>query len=415
MECELRQYRRQNNFVHREIIRILKNFDMSQPHPLRSSAPPIVKLAEQIEADILKRGLVSGDSYLSAAETAKMLRVGTATANRALQLLEHRQILVRRQRLGTFIANPPGETGHSLRRVNLIVDQNYLKTEGVLADGILVGIQKALPEADLRFRFMPATDDPDFVHNMIDEALQSPHREGFVLVRASLTAQRIVADSGLPAVIHGTPYPSITTIPWIDRDAHQIGQLLTEYLLERGCRHLLLLLRQQVMPGDHGLLDTVQQQLERAGTGRSFTLRCLPAVKGEIQQEVTSLLTRRKGKWGIICRSEPLAHGARSALTSKRSGSLLLSGDIVVTDVYRTQIKELPPYTHTHPILTPEEIGRKIGEQLHRQFAGESLSGDRHVVSVRLVEVNAEKIPTPPNLGRSEILDMGVDSPQNVD
>lgn len=372
---------------------------------LRSASPAIVDLADRIEEDIRQRGLSPGDGYYNAAETARMLKVGTATANRALQLLEQRQVLTRRQRRGTFISTPPDNHEEAIRRVNLIVDQNYLKTEGLLADGVLVGIQGALPRADLRFRFMPITDDPEFIHRMIDEALQSPYREGFVLVRASLTVQRLVADSGLPAVIHGTPYPSIRTIPWIDRDTYQTGQLLTEYLLGRGCRHLLLLLRQQVMPGDHGLLDTVQHQLEQAGTRRSFTLRCLPAVEGEVEQEVARLLARRKGKWGIICRSEPLANGARSALTA---GS---PGEVVVTDIYRPQVKELPPYSYTRLILTPEEIGRKIGELLQRQFAGESLSDDHYVVPVRLVEALRES-----ETGlASEMSDAGVDSLRTAD
>lgn len=365
----------------------------------RSVAPAIVQLADQIEADILQRGLAPGDGYLNAAETAKMLKVGTASANRALQLLEHRQVLIRRQRRGTYISNRPVHAGSAVRRINLIVDQSYLKTEGLLADGVLVGIQSVLPQADLRFRFMPVTDDPEFVHQMIDEALQSSEREGFVLVRASLTVQKLVAQSGLPAVIHGTPYPSVKSIPWIDRDVVQTGNLLTEYLLSRNCRHLLVLLRQQVLPGDHALLDTVQQHLDQAGPQFTLTLRCLPAAEEEVEAEVLSLMSKRKGKWGLICRSEPLAMGANAALQKwniqhKRSG-----GEIVLSDVYRSNTKDVPDWVHTQLLLSPQEIGVRIGELLRDQFSGVVLSQTDDKIPVALVNAAPSSRKSP---GRSE-------------
>src|SRR5436190_23623234 len=179
---------------------------------IRPVTPSIVQLADRIEHDIRNRGLQPGDSYFNTADTAKMLKVGTASANRALQLLEQRQVLIRSQRRGTFVTAPVGAK-QATRRINVVIDQASLKTEGVLADGLLVGIQSAMPQAELRFRFTPATDDTEFIEKLIHDSLQSPQREGFVLVRSSLTAQRLVANSGLPAVIHGTAHPSIQGIP----------------------------------------------------------------------------------------------------------------------------------------------------------------------------------------------------------
>lgn len=356
--------------------------------PGRSSAPAIVDLAERIQDDIRQRGLVPGDSYLSAAETAKMLKVGTAAANRALQLLEHRQVLVRRQRSGTFIGTASLQPNSSDRRVNLIVDQSFLKSEGLLADGVLAGIQSVLPQADLRFRFMPVTDDADFVHQVIDEALLSSQREGFVLVRASLTAQRLVANSGLPAVIFGTPYPSIKTIPGIDRDSVQSGILAAADLIKRRCEHILLLLRQQVMPGDHRLLDAIQQQLNEAHPQPNFTLRCLPLVIEEIQQEVYSVLRQKAGKWGIICRSAPLAEGASLALERVKSRIKQndITGEIIVTDIQRPGQKSLPPWRHTQLLLSPQEIGEKIGQLLESQFTGTPHTVEQISIPVQLRE-----------------------------
>ncbi|HWL10605.1 MAG TPA: GntR family transcriptional regulator [Planctomicrobium sp.] len=358
--------------------------DDSRSSARRSTPSSILQLASRIEDDIEARRLQPGDPYLSTAETAKMLRVGTATANRALQLLEQRQVLTRRQRRGTFISASAADAKTFSRRVNVIVDQSYLKTEGILADGVMVGIQSRLPQAELRFRFMPAVDDPEFVHRMIDEALRSSQREGFVLVRSSLTVQRLVADSGLPAVIFGTPYPSINTIPSIDRNSAQIGKLLVEYLLAQGCRQFLVLLRQQVMPGDHRLLDAVHYCLIEAGHRESLLFRCFPAERGVIEHDVAHLLSSARHKVGILCRSEPLAEGAEAALSLIRQKRKDFKAEIVVTDIYRSSPKDptLWPYAETE--LSPQEIGTRIGELLADQFAQRPSMDDHVVIPVRL-------------------------------
>src|SRR5262245_1982988 len=106
-----------------------------------SAGAKIVDVADQIVADIRRRKLRPGDSYLTTAETAHWLRVSGSTVNRALQLLAQRGVIQRRQRQGTLIADL--ESDSPLRRVHLVVREDHLRTEGLWADGVLLGLQGA--------------------------------------------------------------------------------------------------------------------------------------------------------------------------------------------------------------------------------------------------------------------------------
>src|SRR3954451_11682207 len=137
-----------------------------------------IDLADRIAEDIRRRELRPGDAYLSTAEEARGMQVNGTKANRALQLLARRRVLDRRQRKGTFIAQPPSDPpGPALDVVHLLVQQDYLRTEGLLADGVVLGIQGVLPSATLQFNFLPGGNEADYADRMIAEALRSPRPE----------------------------------------------------------------------------------------------------------------------------------------------------------------------------------------------------------------------------------------------
>jgi DNA-binding transcriptional regulator YhcF (GntR family) len=181
-----------------------------------SQTPRIMELAQQLEADIRRKQLKPGDPYLPLVEAARMLGVGTSTANRALQLLAQRGLLERVQRRGTFIGSLQREASPGqLKRVFMLVHRSYLRQEGLVADGVLVGIQGVLPGVDVQFNFLPATDPTDYVDSLIAEILRAKEPAGIVLTKVPFAVQRAVRDSGLPAVVHGSPFPSIEGMAWV--------------------------------------------------------------------------------------------------------------------------------------------------------------------------------------------------------
>jgi DNA-binding LacI/PurR family transcriptional regulator/DNA-binding transcriptional regulator YhcF (GntR family) len=354
---------------------------------MKAQVPRVIELADRIADDIKRRKLRPGDPYLSTLEAAGLLGVSTTAANRAMQMLVKRRLLERRQKKGTFIAQPSATVDDApLRRVHLLVQENYLRTEGLLADGTVIGMHGQLPSAQMQFNFLPADDQATFVERVIAEAMRSRQTEGFVLVRASLDTQRAIALSGLPAAVIGTLHPSVPHIPWVDRDHRQAGRLLVDHLLGAKVKRFIVLMRDRMFQGDHILLDSIGERLAQSKLAlSSLTLRCLPADNQAIAAAVEELLARNGERAGIICRSEPLALGASTAARNLR---LREDEDlrIVLTDVYRKGSEPPPVWPHLKMVLTPEQVGEHIGRMLAQQARREAVEPPHEIVPVDLVE-----------------------------
>lgn len=353
---------------------------------MKRQVPRVIELADRIAEDIRRRKLKPGDPYQGTTETAEMLGVSTTAANAAMQVLVKRRLIERRQRKGTFVAIPtPGTPASPLRRVHLLVQENYLRTEGLLSDGIIVGMHDELRATQIQFSFTPADNEGAYVSELIAEAMRSGKTEGFVLIRASLQAQRQIAGSGLPAVVHGSLHPSVPNMPWIDRDHRAGGELMANHLLKGGFRHLAVLMRDRMFRGDHDLFDTVQQTAESAGLRLGdVSLRCLPADLAAVEATVLELLERFAGsRVGFVCRSEPLAQGVEAAARARR---LTVGKDVGITlsDVYRRGSDSPPVWPHLKPALSPEQIGQHIGRMLAQQALSKPVEPAQEVIPVYL-------------------------------
>ena len=346
-----------------------------------SSTPRVIQLAEQIVADIAKRGLQSGDPYLGTADAARMLGVSTTSANRAMQLLVQRNILSRRQKRGTFVADGiHGETQRTIDRVHLVVNNTYLATEGMMADGVIVGIQSVLPHAEIEFNHLPGSDDTAWVSELIAKTARSQQAEGFVLARSSLTSQRLFQASGLPTVIFGSRFPSIQALPSIDRDHTSAGRLLTKTLIDQGVRKLGVLMRSQVLPGDHPFLDSIWRTAAELGlTPSDLTIRFLPTDDQAIQHATRDLL-HEHGAGGLICRSQPLAESASKTIKASKQKKIQAT-PIVVADIYSRNQTKLP-WPSIRTVDSSESIGAQLAETLVEQAQGSAPE-----IAVRRLEV----------------------------
>ena len=354
---------------------------------ITSSSPRVVELADRIEADIRSKGLRAGEPYLSTEETARMLTASTNVVNRALRLLVHRGLIERKQRKGTFVKDPKTNIGESpLRKIHLLVHRDYLKSEGLLADGQMVGMQAELGTAELQFNFMPGTDDEGYVRKLIAEATRSQDMEGFVLIRSSLAVQRLVAQSGLAAVVNGTLFPSVPAMPWIDCDNHMGGCLLAERILQAGHRSVLVLVRDRVLAGDYPFQDGITEALSQAGLGvGALVTRHLPADRDMIREEIRRVLQKNDSLPGIVARSEPLAAGAAAAVESL---GLKVGKDVMITlsEWYRRSGDPPPPYPFIRYAIDSEEMGRHTGRLLLQRALGRGAPTDHELIPVTLEE-----------------------------
>lgn len=352
-----------------------------------SQTPRIMELAQQLEADIRRKQLKPGDPYLPLAEAARMLGVGTSTANRALQLLAQRGLLERVQRRGTFIGSLKREASPGLlKRVFMLVHRSYLKQEGLVADGVLVGIQGVLPGADVQFNFLPATDPTDYVDGLIGEILRAKEPAGIVLTKVPFVVQRAVKDSGLPAVVHGSLYPSIEGMAWVEQDNPAIARLVANYATAHGCAHVCALTREVMFPGDNVVLRELGRLLGVAGhKAGGFSISHLPDDRHAIMAEVAQIVHRHPTDLCLLCRSEAKAEAAVAAidrlqLKGRRRPRLIVSG------LYQRPAGDYP-VPHVFPAMRPEEIGAAIGRLLAAQATNPKAAPEHIVIPVELAEV----------------------------
>jgi GntR family transcriptional regulator, arabinose operon transcriptional repressor len=338
-----------------------------------TQTPRIFALADRLVEDIRQRKLEPGDRYLSTADASKLLGISNVAANRALQLLEKRRIIVRRQRMGAVIAEPPPATEArdvSLHRVHLLVHRRYFQTEGCANDGVLIGIQEELPGCSVAISFFPPGENETvFADELVAESLQREERDGFVLVRASFDLQRRIAGSGLPAVVFGTRYPSVKRIPAITRDSFQIGRVLAEHHIAAGHRRIIYMPRQTLFSGDYETFDGIQAALRAAGFGLdSVVLRAIPSNEEVAEAAVAELLRHSTIPTGVICRNAKIAAGAERAATAV-AGLARDQVGITVCDYYLRQ-GEQAKYAYARPELSAEGQGRLIGRALLNQALG---------------------------------------------
>lgn len=344
--------------------------------------PVVIDLAERLISDIESRQLQPGDRYLTTAAASKMLGVGNGVANRALQLLERRQIITRQQRRGAFIANlPEASSMPALRRVHFLVHQNYLASEGVGNDMVLLGMQEELPGVHVQISFLPKENAERFVADLIDQSLIAKARDGFILVRAPYEVHQLLSNSGVPSVVYGCLYPGITRLTRIDRNMAAVGTICTNYLLSKGHQKIALLSRQYSLPGDNETMDAIRQRLSEAGLlANAITERFLPAAANVYEAEVARLLKSDSPPSGFICRTQRMAN----AVTTVAEKMNLKPGrdlDLIVCDYYlpsgvRSQ------YAYPRPAYTLEEQGRHMARMLAAQARGEVVQDE--VIPVEL-------------------------------
>ena len=354
-----------------------------------TTTPKIVDLAEKLIVDIRKRKLQPGDRYLSTTDASRMLGVGNGLANRALQLLERREVITRQQRRGAYVSKLPSALPKQpLRRVHFLVHQNYLESEGIGNDMVLLGMQDELPGVHVQISFLPEEEPEAFVAELINQSFSAKAKDGFILVRAPYEVHQLVSDSGIPALVYGGLYPGIPRLSRLDRDMTAVGYQLADYLLKRKHKRIAFLSRQRSMPGDHDTLDAIRQRLsEDKLPADSITERFLPPSSAVIEAAIAQLLKSTPRPTGFICRTLRMADAAK-AVFKRMKLEFGKEVDVAVCDYYLSASQK-PMYVYPRPLYSLEEQGRHMARILAALARGERAQNE--VIPVNLDTTAATK------------------------
>jgi DNA-binding LacI/PurR family transcriptional regulator len=223
------------------------------------------------------------------------------------------------------------------------------------------------------------------VDALIGDILRSKETAGIVMTKAPFVAQRAVKDSGLPAVVHGSLYPSIDRMAWVEQDNLAIARLIAEFVARNKLSQVCALTREVMFPGD----NVVQQELARllGEAGRlagNFQISHLPDDPPAIEDEIKRLIALYPTDLCLLCRSDIKADAAlalidRLGLKGRKRPRIVASG------VHRRPAGA-SPYPYIFPTIRAEEIGAAIGKLLGAQVTDPKSAPGHIIVPVELTE-----------------------------
>lgn len=293
-------------------------------------SPRIMALADKLVADIRRRGLRVGDGYLTSEQAGRMLGVRKSSANLAMRYLADRDIVVRKQRRGTFVGS-----GVATPRTPHIGSVHFLAPRyadrpdrSPRFDQLQAGVEDVLRHASVHFNILPEHHVIDYVRELTEHRRQGDGVMGLVPSSCPREVYRFVQGIDLPAVVLGSDYPDTESLPSVDADFQQMGRLMTEYLLQRGHRRLALLTYRIWYPGENTLLDAINDALMEVDAAHSkLKVRSLPGEVPLFESEVCRLLSAPDRPTGLICRGLTWAEAADRAA---RSLGLSVPDDVTI-------------------------------------------------------------------------------------
>ncbi|MCC6680779.1 MAG: GntR family transcriptional regulator [Phycisphaeraceae bacterium] len=327
------------------------------------SSARAVNLSDMIQRDIQQRGLRTGDRYLTTEEVAQVLGVAKGTANKALQHLARRQVLVRNRKLGTFIGERAVTDAPqiALDVVHLLVHRSYFIAERSRIHQIITGLVEEMGDVATQITFVPEDQGQRFVQRLIRNMQGQAIRAAFVLAVKSAEIQVIFQNLELPAVVLGTPYPGRRTLTSLDLDQHQVGRLVIDYVLSQGRQRIAVLLRDQRGLGDDHMLDEITSAVMRSDLAPgALKVRSVPMNKELAEMAVRRLFAEGDAPTAVICRTRIALD---CLLEMKHRGEI--PGDVLVVSgepvVDNAPARHVP---HIRPCISLVEEGRRLAHLL---------------------------------------------------
>ncbi|MBN2291068.1 MAG: substrate-binding domain-containing protein [Pirellulales bacterium] len=352
----------------------------------------IDKLAETLRNDIHSRNLREGDLYLTAAEASRMLGVSQVMANRAMNVLAGRRLLIRHRRRGSFVgpACKPKSSPAALRVIHVFkgLAKDERQWSYVIGD-CLHGLHTVLPGYQVQSNVLPRHNPAEMVRQIFEQYSGDGTLAGIVLLscprEVQEATQKLVREHRLPAVSFGSLYPNITSIPSVDQDQFETGRLQAKYMIDRGHRRITLLMREYWQPGDNLLAEGVNRALTDAGLSYGvLSTRSIPENAGISKTEIDRLLSLDNRPTGLICRA---AIFAEVAIEVAQARSLRIPEDLDIThDSNEKYFPAAAGLSRVRTKFTSCQALTLVAELLEKIIDGKDVKKHNNILPVELVE-----------------------------
>jgi len=223
-------------------------------------------LSRLVLHDIAARSLRPGDRYLTADEARQRFGVRKGVVEATFRSLSDQNILVRRQRAGTFVGPGSRSSSEATGIEKILVLMGRQKKAYFTADEMMRVYWRRIPGVTVQFVALRGEDETHYVRSLIDKAALAGERVAVVAVSCSRSVYEVLASSGIPAVVLGSVDAQFTgRLTSFDTDAAEAGRLLVRHLLARGKSRIAVVMDESWRVGDNHFFEGVRSVMSEAG------------------------------------------------------------------------------------------------------------------------------------------------------
>lgn len=342
--------------------------------------------AKKLERHIRACGLKAGDRYITTQEAGRLLGTSLVLAQRAMTLLAQRNILDRRPKAGTFISDGIS-SGLQTRNIHFFSpEQSRLENEMQTNCWEMIdGMKGVLGPLSAHLHFIP-NQNLDYVRQLVDKMSAANLLNGAVLILPSREIRAFFNQSGIPTVVGGGVEADLSNLCWIQWDQVQVGRSLSAYLLEKGHRRLVTVMRDIWSIGEHLLHDGINETLTSANLpSNTLRVRSAPNEEGALIELTRELLADTNPPTGFICRNE-----FQADCVSKASIELGFRDRVDITHCNAPSNPDSVRYVCALPELSTCEFGKIAGRLFHQLMNNQTPAPRGQQIPIRL------KIPAAP-------------------
>ena len=352
----------------------------------------VQRLAVLIENDVRRRGLVAGDAYLTAAQASKDFGVDPFITTRAMSLLAERGILVRKRGIGTFVGKRI-DAAHAelpaLKHIHVIQGVAPNEPRWCFPIGqVLQGLHDKLSSYQIQSTILPADNPILLARKLIDQHTSDGSLAGMLLLRCNREIQQLVLDRHVPAVVFGGVFSTTMGLASVDIDQFESGRLAAEQLLKAGHKRIMVLMRDNWLPGDNRFVEGITRAMSDAGaTFDALITRSTCEEVPALENEIHRLFELENRPTGLICRSGRFAEIALGVLQSK---GLSTPNDLeIIFDSYDSSIAVELGLSCICPEVPCKSQSALVAQTLSEQLESNQ-EGARHItLPVRLFDPKA--------------------------
>ncbi len=345
-------------------------------------------LAERLLTDIRHRGLSVGDRYLTTEEVSQALGVGKGTAGKAIRHLAQQEILISRQRSGTYVG--PGVSTQKRSNVQgiCVLLPSYSPSATHWAyQPCIAGIRSAIPGSMVQFAFVPEADPVSYVRELIDSSRASGQFAGVISVSCPFEIYQYLAELNAPAMVYGSLQASELAITSMDSDNFESGRLLAQYLIDQGHRRIGFSMAGGSGPGDNLFFDGIIDALSTANLPPSaLVLRLVRNGVEALQVTAKEMLQDKNRPTAIITRG---SYQVEALATVASSMGMSVPNDLEIVFDHENETTpciDTALYPRVEPKLSFFQIAEMFGQTLKGMMDGSSSKPQRIVIPVELHE-----------------------------